>query len=123
MVIPQRGKRSNKEGRGKTDLTPDLLWLALRCVVCGEGMEECLFICFLHPHFLRWKYWNLNQQPLVTSLAFLTSGLLPRFILDQPLDSALIIWIVKSYIIWKKYNIVKELQDYFSCSGLRAVEQ
>lgn len=62
MVIPQRGKRSNKKGCGKTGLTPDLLRLALRCVLCGEGTEESLFICFVHPHFLM-RYWNLNQQP------------------------------------------------------------
>lgn len=62
-MIPQRGKRSNnKKGCGKTGLTPDLLWLALCCFLCGEGMEECLFICFVHPHFLR-HYRNLNWQP------------------------------------------------------------
>lgn len=64
MVIPQRGKRSNKKGcrKKKMGLAPNLLRLASSCVRGDEGMGECLFICFPHPHFLRHD-WNLNQQP------------------------------------------------------------
>lgn len=73
---PKKGKRSNKKkkkGCGKMGLTPDLLWLALSCVLCGEGMEECLFICLLHPQY---PHTLMEYEPapfLVTSLVFLTS--------------------------------------------------
>lgn len=80
MVIPQRGKWSNKKRMWKDGaLTPNLLWLALRCVLCGEGMESViyLFSSSIFPQML------LEFEPasfLVTSLVFLTSGLPPRLI-------------------------------------------
>lgn len=65
-------------------LTPDLLWLALSCVLCGGGNGRVLFICLLHPQY---PHTLMEYEPapfLVTSLVFLTSGLLPCFILDHP---------------------------------------
>lgn len=58
MVIPQRGKRILKNVE-RLALQICSGWPC--AALCGEGMEERLFICFLYPHFLR-QYWNLNKQ-------------------------------------------------------------
>lgn len=91
-MIPQRGKWSNnKKACGKkTGLTPpDLLWLALPRFLRGEGMEECLFICFVRPHFLR-RYWNLSWKPCrLRAFASLTSSLLTTLCFRATPDSAL----------------------------------
>lgn len=75
-------------------------------VSSGEGTGKFIYLFFLHQHLLKTL---LEFEPAtlsVTSLAFLPSDLLPGLILDRPLplllplDSALIIQIVK-------YDIVK----------------
>lgn len=82
-------KRMWKDGA----LTPNLLWLALCCVLCGEGTESVIYLFSSHtfPQML------LEFEPATfwsQAFVFLTSGLPPHLILDQPLDSALMIQIV-----------------------------
>lgn len=70
-------------------LTPDLLLLALSCVLCGERMNEGLFIYLVHPQYPQ-TLMEFQPAPFRSHALFSTHHFRP-----PPPNLALIIQIVK----------------------------
>lgn len=101
---PWRGRWSNnlKNWCGKTGLTEKSVWLALHCLLLVKEWKSVIFYLFSPPTHISSDVTGIETSNLlVSSLAFLT-------ILDEPLDSALMI-VHNGYNIWRNPILLTDL--------------